>query len=136
MSTAQLAVSWGAERSQVAVVSTEHLDHVLDQVNEFARSTGLPQAVDLERPTGEGILSVVIGAPVSLCTHTPADHNPPYLISVGENDNDEPFVFYVDGDHYTECALRNTIDPELAREGARHFLLTGRLDSRISWEET
>jgi hypothetical protein len=136
MSSAHVVVRWGAEPSRTVVGTAPDLDQLLDQVDELARNAGLPQAIFLERAAEDGELSIVVGASRSLCSHTSADGEPPYLISVGEDASDDPFEFYVDWDHYTECARRNTIQPEQARMAARHFLLTGQLDPSISWEET
>jgi hypothetical protein len=77
----------------------------------------------------------VVGADWSVLNHVPADVDPPYLVSVGDDQNEEPVVFYVAGDHYSETLRRNTIRPLAARAAMRHFVATGELSPDVTWEE-
>jgi hypothetical protein len=67
--------------------------------------------------------------------HVPADGDPPYMTSLGEDEDDRPFTVYVAGDHQSESAWRHTIPAPTVRAAARHFLLTGQLDPEIRWTE-
>jgi hypothetical protein len=60
---------------------------------------------------------------------------PPYMVSVGGEGGEEPFVFYVAGDHYSEALRHNAIPPDAARAAMRHFLMTGELSPEVQWEE-
>ena len=71
----------------------------------------------------------------SVLNHVPSNGKPPYMTSHGDDDEDRPFTFYVAGDHHSETSWRHTIPVSTAREAARVFLLTGRLDDRVEWEE-
>jgi Immunity protein Imm1 len=57
------------------------------------------------------------------------------MVSVGEDQSQEPVVFYDAGDHYTETLRRDTIRPQAARAAMRHFVATGELSPDVSWEE-
>jgi hypothetical protein len=57
------------------------------------------------------------------------------MVSVSRDGGDEPAVFYVAGDHYSETMRRNTISPEAARAAMRHFVATGELSPKVEWEE-
>jgi hypothetical protein len=50
-----------------------------------------------------GTLGVVVGPDRSVLDHVPADRHPPYMVSVGDDARDDPLVFYVAGDHYSEA---------------------------------
>ena len=86
--------------------------------------------VTVENP---GTLGIVVGADWSVLNHAPADLDPPYLVSVEEDQDSEPVVFYVAGDHYSETLRRNTIPHEAARAAMRHFVATGRLSPDVTW---
>lgn len=57
------------------------------------------------------------------------------MVSVGSEVSDEPFVFYVAGDHYSETLQRNTIPPRAARAAMRRFLTSGELSPEVEWEQ-
>jgi hypothetical protein len=86
-------------------------------------------------PGDAGTLTVVVGHDRSVLNHVPADANPPYLSSVGDEDEDRPFTFYVQGDHHSELPWHHPIPVAQAREAARTFLVTGTLDDRLRWDE-
>ena len=128
-----VTATWGSDESEV-VETVEQLDTLLDRVEADARRSGCPQNVELD--AGEaGTLGLVVGADRGLLNHVPADSNPPYLTSVGDEDDERAFVFFVHGDHYTEGDWRHTIPTPAAREAARVFLLDAVLDARVRWDE-
>jgi hypothetical protein len=49
------------------------------------------------------------------------------MVSVGRDRSDDPVVFYVAGDHYSETLRLNRLSPEAARAAMRHFVATGEL---------
>jgi len=126
-------VEWGpSQRKEVQTV--DQLDALLDAVASKARSQAMPQNVQVT--VGDaGTLSVVVGADRSVLNHVPSHLGPPYMISLGEEAGDEPFVFYVAGDHYSEVRWRNTIHLDPARDAIRRFLRTGELSADVEWEE-
>ncbi len=73
---------------------------------------------------GAGTLGIVVGADWSVLNHIPPDLNPPYLVNLGREQSDDPVVFYVASDHYSETRRRNIISPEAARAAMRHFATT------------
>lgn len=94
----------------------------------------MPQDVQVALDAA-GTLGVVVGTDRSVLNHIPSDRNPPYMVSLGNEDRDEPFVFYVAGDQYSEALWRNTISPDAAREAMRHFATTGELSPAVAWVE-
>jgi hypothetical protein len=126
-------VEWGhGEREEVC--TAEELDALLDRVAVEARAAGKPQDVQVT-VEGAGTLGIVVGDDRSVLNHVPADLDPPYMVSVGGEGGEEPFVFYVAGDHYSEALRRNTIPPDAGRAAMRHFLMTGALSPEVQWEE-
>lgn len=126
--------SWGRDEREV-IDTVEQLDLLLDRVDADARHSGLPQVVQLTDDLAGGTLGVVVGGDRSLLNHVPADGNPPYLTSRGDEEEDKVFTFYVAGDNHSESHWRHTIAIGAAREAARVFLRTGVLDNRVSWDE-
>jgi hypothetical protein len=105
--------SW--ERQDVR--TAEELGALLDRVAAEARAAGKPQDVQVTVESA-GTLGIVVGDDRSVLNHVPADLDPPYMVSVGGEDREEPFVFYVAGDHYSETLRRNTIPGRRPRRDA------------------
>lgn len=127
-----VVAEWYERREELA--DAEKLEALLDRVASDARSADMPQAVDVT-VEGAGTLGIVVGAERSFLHHVPPDRYPPYMVSVGRDGGEQPFVFCVAGDHYTETSWRNTIEPEAARAAIRHFVSTGTLSPDVEWEE-
>ncbi len=106
---------------------------MLDRIADAACREGRLQDVQVAVENA-GTLGIVVGADWSVLNHVPADLDPPYLVSVGNDQSSEPAVFYVAGDHYSET-LRRNIPREAARAAMRHFDATGRLSPEVTWEE-
>lgn len=123
------------ERRRAEVATAAELDEALSQADADARDRGAPQGVEVTGLATAGTLSVVVGSERSFLSHVPADGDPPYMASVGNEDEDRPFTFYVYGHHHTEVAWRNTVAPDEAFAAAQHFVQTGELDPRLRWEE-
>ncbi|MFL5781872.1 MAG: Imm1 family immunity protein [Thermoleophilaceae bacterium] len=111
----------------------EELDGLLDRIDAEARRLGRPQNVELT-VDGAGTLGIVLGHDRSVLNHIPSDLDPPYLASLGAEDQDRAFTFYVRGDHHTESHWRHTVPAGEARDAARVFLLTEALDDRVRWD--
>jgi hypothetical protein len=126
-------VEWGQGQRE-EVESAAELDGLLDRVAVEARAAGKPQDVQVT-VAAAGTLGIVLGDDRSVLNHIPADSDPPYMVSVGAEAGEDPFVFYVAGDHYSESLRRNTIPLEAARAAMRHFLATGELSPEVQWEQ-
>ena len=117
-----------------ARVSEDEVDELLDRIADEARRDGRPQDVQVTVESA-GTLGIVVGADWSMLNHTAANLDPPYMVSVGDDQSKEPVVFYVAGHHYSETLRRNTIRPEAARAAMRHFVATGELSPDVAWDE-
>jgi immunity protein Imm1 of predicted polymorphic toxin system len=117
-----------------ARIGENEVDELLDRLAVEARRDGMPQDVQVTVERA-GTLGIVVGADWSVLNHVPAHLDPPYMVGVGEDHSNEPVVFYVAGDHYSETLRRNTITPEAARAAVRHFVATGQLSPDVTWEE-
>lgn len=127
-----LTATW-AHDQRALLTTVEELDALLDRLARDARAADRPQDVQLTAHGGAGTLGIVFGHDRSFLNHIPANGDPPYLTSLGEQDAQRPFTFYVAGDHHSESAWRNTVPAHAARQAAREFLLTGALDPRVRW---
>jgi hypothetical protein len=128
-----VVIEWGRRRRE-EVGGVADVDALLDQIAAEARKSGKPQ--DVQVTLGDaGTLGVVVGSERSALNHTPSHRDPPYMVSVGTENRDDPFIFYVAGDHYSEALWRNTIPPDVARDAVRHFVKTGDLSPSVAWEE-
>lgn len=128
-----LEIEWGTGPRQQRVPEDE-LDALLDRIDDEARCVHRPQDVQLTVKDA-GTLGIVLGADWSVLNHVPPHLNPPYMVTVGEDQGDERVAFYVAGDHYSETLRRNTITPNAARAAMRHFVATGGLSPELDWEE-
>jgi Immunity protein Imm1 len=128
-----VTVEWGHGPRQRSVREDE-LDELLDSISAEVRRGGRPQDVQVT-VEGAGALGIVVGADWSVLSHVPAHLNPPYMISVGREQSDDPVAFYVAGDHHSEALRRNTIKAEAARAAMRHFVASGDLSPEIEWAE-
>lgn len=128
-----VVVEWGHEERR-EVASASELDELLNAIAAEARAKDMPQDVQVMVPEA-GTLGIVVGAERSVLNHVPADNDPPYSMSVGDQDGEEPWVFYVAGDRHSETLRRNTISSDAARRALHHFVRTGALSSAVQWEE-
>jgi hypothetical protein len=115
-------------------VSEDEVEELLDRIADEARRARRPQDVQVTVASA-GTLGIVVGADWSVLNHVPMNLDPPYMVSVGDDQGKEPDVFYVAGDHHSETLRRNTIRPEAARAAMRHFVATGQLSPAVTWEE-
>lgn len=128
-----LVAEWG-HGPQVQEIDEAELDALLDRLGSEASREQKPQNVQVT-VADAGTLGIVVGGDWSVLTYVPTDLNPPYMVSVGSQPDDDPVVFYVAGSHYTEALRRNTISTDAARDAMRHFVATGRLARAVTWEQ-
>jgi hypothetical protein len=113
-------------------LSEDEIDGLLDRIDLEARRGDGPQDVQVTAKSG-GTLGIVVGADWSVLHYVPANLDPPYMVSVGDDQSEEPVVFYVAGDHHSETLRRNMITPDAARAAMRHFVATGALSPNVEW---
>jgi hypothetical protein len=126
-------VEWG-HGPRLQRVDEDELDTLLDRIDSEARRDGRPQDVQV-KVEGAGTLGIVLGASWSVLNHIPPDLNPPYMVSLGSDQSENPVTFYVAGNHHSEVPGRNTIRPQAARAAMRHYVASGELSPDVNWEE-
>lgn len=80
-----------------------------------------------------GVLTIGVGGPASPLSHVPPSLDPPYLVSVGNENADGVIDFFLAG-HHTQFLNRNTIPNELAKAVLLEYADTGILSARVTWE--
>jgi hypothetical protein len=107
-----------------ARVGEDEVDELLDRIAQGARRDGRPQDVQVT-VKGAGTLGIVVGTDWSVLNYVSVDLDPPYMVSVGDDLSEEPVVFFVAGDHYSETLRRNTFGSQAARAALRLFVAAG-----------
>jgi hypothetical protein len=108
----------------------EDLDALLDRLH----AEGKPILVEVQGPGSSGALTIGVGRPLGVLSHTPASGDPPYRVSLGDPCAQGGTDFFMAG-HHSEMENRWLIPMDLAREGLRQFCRTGELSDRIVWDE-
>jgi hypothetical protein len=125
-----VSVVWLEHGDGVVVDSREQLARLLDRIAaESSRSH--PPLVQIGNEGG--VLTIGLGAPVSTLNHVPPTGDPPYMICVGDGDEEDLVDFFCFG-HHSQYAARNTIPKELARAAALEYAESGMLPDSVTWE--
>jgi uncharacterized protein YdeI (YjbR/CyaY-like superfamily) len=119
------------ETTHTDVRSERELDQVLDRLTAEARATR-PFVAQLFSADGAS-LGMGLGRDSTIMSYIPANLDPPYLHSVGEQDGD-PLVFYFGGD-WSEFPRRQAVPVSEGREAMRRFFANPSLPANIEWEE-
>jgi hypothetical protein len=120
--------------SAATIVDASQLDRALSEASEEARSRGILGAVIIDAENGNSITMVVGGAETVL-TFDYEHRNPPYYISKGAFDRDEPFLTcYLTFQHHTEFSRKNVIPYDDGAKAVAQFLDSGTLPANITWE--
>jgi hypothetical protein len=122
------------ENGSAEIMSVAELDALLDDLASRAEK-GDPFMVELSAENGD-LMSLGLGQDMSVLSYTPASLDPPYLASVGEEneENDGVIVFNYAGQE-TEFPLASAVPTSDAREAFRVFFETGALADNIQWAE-
>ena len=83
---------------------------------------------------GDG-LAIGLGDDETVLAFVAGTGDPPYYVSRGPRETDEPPLDFLYGGEWSEFPRRNAIPVALAREGMRTFVLEGRLPDFVGWEE-
>jgi hypothetical protein len=123
-------VNWLVHGDEVVVDSPEQLARLLDRIAAESDPSHPPL---VEIGNQGGVLTVGLGAPVSTLNHVPPSGDPPYMICVGDG-NDEGLIDFFYFGHHSQFAARHTIPNELARAAALEYAESGRLPESVTWE--
>jgi Immunity protein Imm1 len=122
----------GWEQNEVVVHSVDELDEILDRLTAEANAA-LPLVAVLGREDGS-TLSIGLGCPYSVLDFVDGSLDPPYIISRGDSERQEPVKFLYSGE-MTEFPPWSAIPVEAAREAMRYFFEKGELSPNIDWSE-
>jgi hypothetical protein len=125
-----VTIEWLEHGDRVTVNSSIQFSQVLDRI-AAGSDPSCPPLVLIGNEGG--ILTIGLGAPVSILNHIPPSGDPPYMMSVGDGDAEGVIDFYYFG-HHSQFAVRNTIPNELAREAALYYAVSGILSDNVAWE--
>jgi Immunity protein Imm1 len=123
-------IKWG-ENGDREIATLAELESMLDELGQAEESA----LVEVMSPSGNSLaIAVGGGENESMLNYIPADRNPPYLSSVGNEKAAGTFEFSFAGE-WSESPRRHLIPSAVARNAVRHFFLTGELSSDVHWEE-
>jgi hypothetical protein len=100
-----------------------------------AKSVGRLNVIFLYGPN-EDHLWLVVGADETVLGFNYGHGDPPYYVSEGTDEADEPLLTaYVSLDHHTEFPRRWVVPMELGGRAATEFLATGERPTAVKWVE-
>ena len=122
------------DQDAVEVSSIAELDEVIDSAAKHARSEGRANIIFVETANGNN-LSVVVGADETVIGFTYGHQDPPYFVSLGTADSEEPiFTAYVSLNHHTEYPRSWVIPLDEGRQAIYEFVESADLPSCLKWE--
>jgi hypothetical protein len=124
----QWQIRWG-EGDRRSVATLAELDAVLDELGQASELI----LVEVVSPNGSS-LAICLGGSETFLNYVPADRDPPYLSSVGDQDAEGTIEFQFSGE-WSECPRRHVVPIASGRDAVRHFFQTSELSSSILWEE-
>lgn len=131
----QLSVTVEDGGPDLMVSSAPELDCVLSDAAFQSMSAGRLNIIILAAPNGDW-LSLVVGGDETVVGFNHGHRNPPYYVSEGEAEIDEPvFTAFVGLQHHTEFSRRWVVPMSLGRGAALDFLATGQRPSGVRWLE-
>lgn len=111
------------------------LDAALDSASSEASAKGRLNIVILSAPNRDW-LSLVVGSDETVVSFNFGHGNPPYFVSCGEAQSDEPVLTaFVGLAHHTEFSRRSVVPSAVGRQAAREFLATGERPISLKWVE-
>jgi|SRR5579859_7134066 len=124
-------ISW-RNGEEIRAESIEEADGALDEIEAIC-DRSLPPVVLVDRDQ-YGCMDIRLGHPMSALHHVPADGNPPYMITIGQNPDDQRETDFWYFTHHTPAIGRHLVDLADARRGMRWFLERGTLAPFLTWE--
>lgn len=122
------------EGTTVPVRSRQELADLLAAAWQLAKSRGILAIVTLESEGGATFFIVVGGEETVLGFDASLD--PPYFVSQGASDEEQPFVeCYLHFEHHTEFCRNQLIPFSVGARAAHEFLETGVRPECVQWQE-
>jgi Immunity protein Imm1 len=122
---------WRSSREPVPVETADQLDVLI--TTAFDEGAGDRSMAELTAPSGAS-LAIGLSNDESIATFCESYADPPYYLSRGDEDSDNPIVFFYDG-HWSEFPRRAAVPAAAAVAAAREFFHTGRRPRLLAWDE-
>ena len=121
-------------------LSCSRVTHAIDDCDEVIRLltqlhsefSEAPELVDMAAPNG-AVLTIGLGAGLSVLSLTPDPKHPPYLVSKGDP-NAAGYLWFDYGGSDTELPLSQAVPLASALLAARQFCETGGQPTAVAWE--
>jgi hypothetical protein len=131
----QLRAAVKDQQPERLLSSIEELDSTLDDADREARQVGRLNIVILGAPNRDW-LGLVLGGDETVVSYNFGHGDPPYFVSRGSADSDDPVLTaYVGLEHHTEFPRRWVVPASTGRRAARDFLATGKRPTSLQWTE-
>ena len=130
-----LRVTLHEREPATTVRSVVELEEVLSKASKEARTRELLAGIMLDAENGTR-LTIVVGGDDTVLTFDSAGSNPPYYVSKGPVDVDQPaFTCYLNFEHHTEFSEKSVIPIASGLNAAREFFFSGEVPRCVTWEE-
>jgi hypothetical protein len=122
------------DRPPVAVDDGVQLDDALRDAANEARARGKLRAVLIEA-ANKNSMTMVVGSSETVLSFDYGHGNPPYYVSKGTSNEDEPMmVCYLSFAHHTEFPRKFVIPLMDGIAAVKQFVGSGELPTAITWE--
>lgn len=122
------------EGATVPARSRQELADLLAAAGRLAKSREMLSIVTLESEVG-ATFSIVVGGDETVLAFE-ASFDPPYFVSKGASDEDEPCLeCFVHFEHHTEFYRNEVIPFNVGEQAAYEFLETGTRPECVQWQE-
>jgi hypothetical protein len=128
----QAKVQYDNEKDPKVFSNLQDLDLFLDEIQyEFKNKDPIIASIE----TDELYISLGLGKPQSFVQVINQHNQPPYWITLGDNNRKGVATFFFQVHHHTEIPLSYLIPISKARDVIRELLMTGLRSNTVSWVE-
>jgi hypothetical protein len=119
----------------IIIVGLDQLDEIIAKAGERAKSKNFSSVI-LLNDDNDNQLGLAVGGNETVLTFTYSHGDPPYYVSKGKLDVEEPvFTCFLLFEHHTEFLRKWVIPVESGIAACHQFYNTGGLPSCIEWVE-
>ncbi len=123
------------EEPPITVLGLDHLDEIIANATQQAKSSGLISVILLDNDAGD-LLGLAVGGDETVVTFIYGHSSPPHYVSKGTLDVEEPvFTCFALFSYPTKFSRKCVIPIELGITACHEFYNTGSLPKCIEWVE-